>query len=62
MHLAVREYLIFALERWLEPLRQELFARVSWASWESLVMVFGDGLRQRLDRLYVEPTRTRAPS
>lgn len=55
INLAVREYLIFALARWLEPLRQELFARVSWASWEESVMIFGDGLRQKLDKLYVVP-------
>lgn len=53
--LAIRQYLNFALERWLEPLRHELFGRVRWASWEESVMVFGDGLRLRLDQLYVEP-------
>lgn len=55
INLAVREYLIFALQRWLQPLRYELCGRVSWASWEESVMIFGDGLRRHLDALYVDP-------
>lgn len=52
LNLALREYLIFALERWLPALRHELFARVNWASWETTVQLFGDKLRQRLDERY----------
>lgn len=55
INLAVRSYLIFALRRWLEPLRHELCSRVSWASWEESVAIFADGLRNRLDALYVVP-------
>lgn len=55
INLAVREYLIFALERWLEPLRYELCGRVAWASWEESVMIVTDGLRSRLDAVHDGP-------
>jgi len=55
LNLALREYLIFGLERWHEPVRHELFGRVNWASWETRVLILGDGLRARLDALYAEP-------
>lgn len=55
INLAVREYLIYALQRWSESLRHELFGRIAWASWEESVTIAGDQLRRRLDELYVNP-------
>ena len=53
--LAIREYMIFALPHFHPALLHELYARVSWASWEETVQIFGDDLRRRLDHLYAEP-------
>ena len=51
--LALRQYLIFGLERWHEAVRRELFARIDWGRWERRVWHAGDAVRAALDRCYV---------
>ena len=59
--LALREYIVFALERWLPALRHELAARVRWSSWETTLQAFGDRLRQRIDARYAATAPQCAP-
>ena len=46
--LAVREYIVFALRRWCEPLRYSFERLVHWYEWEQQVLRAANSLRTRL--------------
>lgn len=55
INLALREFLIFALDRWNEALLNELCARTDWAQWQLGNHIVADALRHNLDALYAVP-------
>lgn len=56
-NLALRLYLIHALELWNEPVLRSLYARTDWAQWQVGVSIVADTFRRNLDTLYLKPCK-----
>jgi hypothetical protein len=48
MLLAVRDYIVFALRRWCEPLRRAFERLVPWGEWETKLITASDQLRRHI--------------
>lgn len=53
--LAVREYIVFAMRRWCEPMRYALERLVRWETWEQGCLAAADTLRAKLTERCARP-------